>query len=289
MINDILAKNIAKYRKAQGFTQEELARTVGVSFQAVSKWETGQSCPDIALLGELSASLGTDINTLMGYSYTRKRVSFYEEEYRSAGFYWGLAPSSLCYRVMELIPPTRPLKLLDVGCGEGKDAVFFARNGYQVTAFDVADAGLEKARTLAERSGVELTLFRADLLDYRLDEAFDVIFSSGVLNYIPADRRQEGLADYRDHTNESGVHALNVFVKKPFIADPPEREPGASTWKSGELMTHYSDWYLHAVNEVIFDCNSSGVPHKHCMDVLIAQKCPPCVSDGDLTGVTRRS
>ena len=288
MTNDILAKSIAKYRKAQGFTQEELARRVGVSFQAVSKWETGQSCPDIALLGELAASLGTDINTLMGYPHTRKRVSFYEEEYRRAEFYWGLAPSSMCYRVMELIPPTRPLKLLDVGCGEGKDAVFFARNGYQVTAFDVADAGLEKAQALADQSGVDLTLFRANVLDYRLDEAFDVIFSSGVLNYVPGDLRLEILTDYQDHTNENGIHALNAFVKKPFIADPPEREPASTTWKSGELATHYSDWYLHAMKEVIFDCNSSGVPHKHCMSVLIAQKCPSCVSDGDLTRVTRR-
>ena len=44
------------------------------------------------------------------------------------------------------MPPTRPLKVLDIGCGEGKDAVFFARNGYDVTAFDLSKEGIEKGK-----------------------------------------------------------------------------------------------------------------------------------------------
>lgn len=54
------------------------------------------------------------------------------------------------------MPPTKHLKLLDVGCGEGKDAVFFARNAYEVSAFDVSDAGIEKTRSLAEKIGVHM-------------------------------------------------------------------------------------------------------------------------------------
>lgn len=271
-MNDILAKNIARYRKTRRWTQDDLARKLGLSPQAVSKWETGQSCPDIALLGDLAAWLETDVNSLLGYPHSGKRVSFYEEEYRRTGFYWGLVPSRMCYRVMELLPPTKPLRLLDVGCGEGKDAVFFARNGYRVTAFDVAEAGLEKARRLAEANNVELDLFRANLLDYRLDEEFDVIFSSGVFHYIPPDLRREILLNYQEHTAPDGLHALNVFVKKPFIEEAPEKEPSAALWKSGELAMLYADWLLESMSEVIFDCNSSDVPHKHCMDVLIARK-----------------
>ena len=39
-------------------------------------------------------------------------------------------------------PPEQPLKLLDIGCGEGRNAVFFARNGYNVTAFDISEKGI---------------------------------------------------------------------------------------------------------------------------------------------------
>ncbi|MBR5514775.1 MAG: helix-turn-helix domain-containing protein [Clostridia bacterium] len=48
--NRILAENIQKYRKEKGFTQEELAEKLGVTFQAVSKWENARSAPDIFLL-----------------------------------------------------------------------------------------------------------------------------------------------------------------------------------------------------------------------------------------------
>lgn len=66
MEQNILGKNIAALRKAQGMTQEALAQKLGVTFQAVSKWETGQSCPDITMLPELSDLLGVSIDELFG-------------------------------------------------------------------------------------------------------------------------------------------------------------------------------------------------------------------------------
>ena len=48
-ICNILATNIQTYRKKSGMTQEELANKLGVSFQAVSKWENAKSLPDILL------------------------------------------------------------------------------------------------------------------------------------------------------------------------------------------------------------------------------------------------
>lgn len=43
-------------------------------------------------------------------------------------------------------------------------------------------------------------------------------------------------------------------------------------WRSGELFMQYHDWLIHSMNEVVFDCNSGGVPHQHCMDILISEK-----------------
>jgi len=55
----ILSERILALRKEKGLTQEALANQLGVSFQAVSKWENEQSCPDIALL-PLLADIGGD-------------------------------------------------------------------------------------------------------------------------------------------------------------------------------------------------------------------------------------
>lgn len=61
-----LNERIASYRKDLGLTQEGLAQQLGVTNQAVSKWESGQSCPDIALLPLLADLFGVTIDALFG-------------------------------------------------------------------------------------------------------------------------------------------------------------------------------------------------------------------------------
>ena len=59
-------EQIVSLRKQKGITQGELADVLGVSNQAVSKWESAQSCPDIQLLPELAKYFGVSIDQLMG-------------------------------------------------------------------------------------------------------------------------------------------------------------------------------------------------------------------------------
>lgn len=63
----ILCEQIASLRKARGLTQEQLGRLLGVSAQAVSKWEKGGT-PDVELLPSLAEQLGVTIDTLFGRS-----------------------------------------------------------------------------------------------------------------------------------------------------------------------------------------------------------------------------
>ena len=62
--NIILAANIQKFRKKCGLTQEGLAEKLNVSFQAVSKWETAKSAPDISFLPMLADIFGCRIDEL---------------------------------------------------------------------------------------------------------------------------------------------------------------------------------------------------------------------------------
>ena len=57
-------RRIAELRRQLGLTQREIAVLVGVSTQAVSKWERGLSCPDMMLLDELASALGVKIADL---------------------------------------------------------------------------------------------------------------------------------------------------------------------------------------------------------------------------------
>lgn len=66
-----LGKKISELRKEKGITQEELAERLGVSPQAVSKWENDLSCPDIMLLPELAKLFDVAIDEL--FSVTPKK------------------------------------------------------------------------------------------------------------------------------------------------------------------------------------------------------------------------
>ncbi len=61
-----LGNNIKELRKEKGFTQEYLADAIGVSAQAVSKWETGQAMPDVAMILPICSVLGVSADRLLG-------------------------------------------------------------------------------------------------------------------------------------------------------------------------------------------------------------------------------
>ena len=68
-----LGRKIQKLRKEKGWTQEELANRVGVSAQAVSKWETDVSSPDISLLRPLAEQFGVTTDDLLNMDETAEK------------------------------------------------------------------------------------------------------------------------------------------------------------------------------------------------------------------------
>ena len=271
-MKDFVGLNIARYRKEQDLTQNELAKQLSISYQAVSKWENGVTKPDISLLPVLASILNVSIDSLMGYSHNFDPRSYYEEVYNNDEYFWGVEPSAMCLKVLELLPPTKPLSLLDIGCGEGKDAVFFARCGYKVSAFDISDAGIQKTKRLAEKANVYVDVFKANILDFRLERKYDILFSNGVLHHVKPELRNEIFANYKEFTEDGGINVLQCLIEKPFITDVPGKYNHSEHWKSGQLFTLYHDWYLEECSEYVFDCNSSGVPHKHAANRMYARK-----------------
>jgi tellurite methyltransferase len=92
-----------------------------------------------------------------------------------------------------------------------------------------------------------------------------------VLQYVPPQRRAELFANYREFTSAGGIHAFSVFVDKPFIPPAPDAEETAHRWISGELLTYYHDWQIEYCTEETFDCMSSGVPHQHAVNRIVAR------------------
>ena len=71
---ETLGKRIAALRKSHGWTQEQLAEKIGISAQAVSKWENDQSCPDVMTLPLLAKLFGVSVDGLLGVTPAEPQV-----------------------------------------------------------------------------------------------------------------------------------------------------------------------------------------------------------------------
>lgn len=97
-----------------------------------------------------------------------------------------------------------PGRALDLGTGDGRNAVWLARRGWQVTAVDFSSVGLERARTLAEAQGVTITWTCADLLEWRPPaRAFDLVVLFFI--HLPPDERREVHRAAAEAVNEGGT------------------------------------------------------------------------------------
>ena len=73
-------------------------------------------------------------------------------------------------------------------------------------------------------------------------------------------------------TRHGGINVFTVVVDKPFVPIAPDHENTTYLFKSGELASLYRDWEILHMSEDIIDCNSSGTPHRHVIDSIIAKK-----------------
>ena len=199
--------------------------------------------------------------------------TMYVKCYDSDEYYWGLEPASFLDDLIQ-VTGKKPseLRVLDIGCGEGKDAVYMAECGCKVSAFDITESGIRKTKMLAEKRGVEIDAFVADINELHLNEQYDLIYSTGTIQYLFDERIEPFFEHLKEITAGGGYVYFNVFVDKPFLPLPPDWDKEEKMWKTGQLFTRLADWEIIRMDEIFLDCNSSGIPHVHCMDTVIAKR-----------------
>jgi SAM-dependent methyltransferase len=112
-----------------------------------------------------------------------KRESW-DAKYAGPDYLWSEKPNRFLVAELDGAAPGRAL---DLACGEGRNAVWLAQQGWRVTGVDFSGVALAKAAALAESCGVEVEWVAADLLDYRPPAEFDLV----IVFYlqVPADER----------------------------------------------------------------------------------------------------
>jgi tellurite methyltransferase len=106
----------------------------------------------------------------------------WDERYSGKDYLFSFAPSRFLERSLDLICLLCGGKrALDIACGEGRNAIFLAQNGFEVTAMDISERGLERGRKRAAELGVRVDFLQADLEECRLQEGFHLILNFNFL------------------------------------------------------------------------------------------------------------
>jgi SAM-dependent methyltransferase len=108
----------------------------------------------------------------------------WDERYAGPELVWGAGPNRFVAGQLAELPPGRAI---DLGTGEGRNAIWLAERGFTVTAVDFSQVGLARAAGLAAARGVSVDWVHADLLNYRPTAgAYDLVLIAYI--QLPADR-----------------------------------------------------------------------------------------------------
>lgn len=109
-------------------------------------------------------------------------MSDYDQTYRTSAAYFGTDPDPLLMRGLTKLPPGA--RILDIGVGQGRNALFAAAAGLRVTGLDTSAEALAQTKARAEAAGVSLELWRGDFQDYDPEATFDAVLCFGLMQVL---------------------------------------------------------------------------------------------------------
>lgn len=165
-----------------------------------------------------------------------------------------------------------PSRVLDVGCGEGQNAIYLASLGHQVDAFDLSEYGIAKLKRNCELSKVQVNAFAADLTAYQFVQRYDMITCFGTLHFVAKDEWKRFINNAKEYTNAGGIHIIQIFTDTvPASEDIAPFAIGLA--KDGELKELYADWEILQFKSYVFEDEHPNVPkHLHASNKIVARK-----------------
>ena len=172
--------------------------------------------------------------------------ALWEERYGAdpENWFFGKDPSALARLTLSywrMVRGEETARVLDLGCGEGRDAVFFAQQGFEVTAVDIAPAGLAKTQRLAREQGVGLARVECcDIRDFDLAQGYDLVFAANSLSAL-GEECLPTLRRLRQATLDGGLNVVRVRTAE---AAPDEEAVRLYRFDRNELKLEYRGWRL---------------------------------------------
>ena len=132
----------------------------------------------------------------------------WDQRYSSETYAYGTEPNDFLVSMFDKLPAG---KILCIGEGEGRNAVWMARHGRDVTAVDSSEVGLAKANKLAKARGVNITTVHKDLADFDIGvEQWDAIVS--IFCHLPPTLRADVHQRCKISLRQDGILLLEAYT-----------------------------------------------------------------------------
>jgi len=166
----------------------------------------------------------------------------FNEKYASPKFYWGTKPSNL---VKNFAPLANSGHALDLGMGEGRDAIFLAQKGFDVVGVDNSEIGIEKCNDRTKKLGVEVKTKLHDVRRFRIAKnKYSLILSNNIFQFITKSEAHQVSGSIVDGLKKGGLVIASVLTYddpryREYKKKTTELEPGTFLMVNGDIYSLY--------------------------------------------------
>lgn len=191
----------------------------------------------------------------------KSAAQIWEERYGKEGYLFGREPVLL---LKNMVSALKPGKAIDIGMGEGRNAVFLAGKGFQVEGIDCSAKAVEKAKKLAASMGVTIEA-KSQNLDFFLMPLMK--YDTIVMTYFRPQARF--FSEIRRGLVAGGTFALEAYTVDHFRAQNPPNPllDFEECYKPNEVLGHLKDFHVMFYKEM-----AEG--NSHLVQVIAKKKNP---------------
>ena len=148
----------------------------------------------------------------------QKYYKAYEQRYKTVhsqtGMAWaGETPSKVLEEILKKYSINTNSAILEIGCGEGQNALFLQKQGYNIKASDVSNEAIKWCKQNAIKNNIpETNYFVLDVLDNNFQDSFDCIITVSTLHMLVLEEDRKGFLDFiYNHLNKNGIAIITVM------------------------------------------------------------------------------
>ena len=176
----------------------------------------------------------------------------------------------------QMIPPG---SVLDLGAGDGRNALYLAQKGFVVKAVDLSEAGIAKLNRLAEEAGLVVQTEVADASSYMINSEYDVFLVVLLFQFLNEQDSLHIMHEMKKHTKQGGMNVVHVFTKsgdRQRLDLEEDRHSSCFYPNDGWLKEFYSDWevveHSSASGPLIGKYHEGGMPMTSVVERIVARK-----------------